>query len=165
MPKLLPEPLGERPCDYCSDPIALQVTRDVTRKKYCSHSCQQRHRLRKGQPKSLKAINCRVCGSSFLRNGPNQKCCFDCAPTKAWQVRVWKYGVGKPQWLAMLSVQGGTCALCPDLPEVVDHDHTSRVVRGLLCYACNIKMAAVDDVKWMEQANRYANRKHINAVA
>lgn len=42
---------------------------------------------------------------------------------------------------AILSAQGGGCAMCDRQPEGrrldVDHDHATGLVRGLLCRRCN----------------------------
>ncbi|MFB8120554.1 endonuclease domain-containing protein [Streptomyces sp. NPDC055962] len=49
-----------------------------------------------------------------------------------------------PRWYAwwrLWGEQGGTCATCPGPAEVVDHCHTTGLVRGLLCYDCNHKEA------------------------
>jgi len=39
----------------------------------------------------------------------------------------------------MYESQSGKCAICGDAQEmlVVDHDHTTGTVRGLLCHKCN----------------------------
>src|SRR5688500_1693885 len=56
------------------------------------------------------------------------------------QIKI-NYGITKDDYLAMLERQGGVCATCgnppTDKPLCVDHDHTTGVVRGLLCHRCN----------------------------
>jgi len=60
------------------------------------------------------------------------------------------YGITLEHYLKLLEEQGGVCRICRD-PEtrsitaskkpmnlVVDHDHFSGRVRGLLCSACNV---------------------------
>jgi len=58
-----------------------------------------------------------------------------------------KYGIGVDDYEAMLTEQGGTCAICqePSLTSAslhVDHDHATGVVRGLLCVSCNNALGA-----------------------
>lgn len=49
-----------------------------------------------------------------------------------------RYGITGEQYDALVTAQGGLCALCRErLPEHVDHDHVTGVVRGVLCSCCN----------------------------
>lgn len=52
------------------------------------------------------------------------------------------FGLTSDQYAAMLTDQGGGCALCGRTPPPghslhVDHQHETGVVRGLLCFRCN----------------------------
>lgn len=52
------------------------------------------------------------------------------------------FGIGSPEYEAMLSEQGGVCMICGRPPRKgsslhVDHDHETGEVRGLLCFRCN----------------------------
>jgi hypothetical protein len=47
------------------------------------------------------------------------------------------------QYQALLDAQGGGCALCGRAPRAgrslhVDHSHKTGVIRGLLCFRCNV---------------------------
>ncbi len=50
-----------------------------------------------------------------------------------------KYGITLADYEAMFAWQGGRCAICgaDDQKLVVDHNHTTRKVRSLLCHLCN----------------------------
>lgn len=54
-------------------------------------------------------------------------------------VRQWPHRVIPREyvWWRLYEVQDGRCALCWHPPNVIDHDHESGAVRGLLCWACN----------------------------
>lgn len=58
-----------------------------------------------------------------------------------------KYGLTPAQWDVLLVVQAGRCALCakPLHRPCVDHDHTTGVVRGLLCDNCNTGLGKFQD--------------------
>lgn len=47
------------------------------------------------------------------------------------------YGITRDDYLALLELQGGVCAICGQTPRTkrlaVDHDHKTGLVRGLLC--------------------------------
>jgi|SRR5712664_1386876 len=50
------------------------------------------------------------------------------------------YGIGVTQYRTLLGQQEGRCAVCSRVithAPVVDHDHTTSQVRGLLCRRCN----------------------------
>ena len=68
------------------------------------------------------------------------------------------YGITEEQYEAMLTVQGGRCAICRSLPTwnwprdgrsqprlCIDHDHQTGKVRGLLCHACNVGIGNLGD--------------------
>lgn len=61
-----------------------------------------------------------------------------------------KYGITPEEYDSMLDSQGGCCAICGRTPTpsrrlAVDHDHTTGVVRGLLCTACNVGIGFLGD--------------------
>lgn len=49
------------------------------------------------------------------------------------------YGITEEQWKMMLETQGNCCACCRNKSTTwhTDHDHTTGVVRGILCPSCN----------------------------
>jgi len=65
------------------------------------------------------------------------------------------------QYENMLAAQGGVCKICerPPKPEqrlVVDHDHETDVVRGLLCVTCNAGIGSLyQNVDWTRRAIEY----------
>jgi hypothetical protein len=63
---------------------------------------------------------------------------------------VTRYGITYDEYHALLANQDGNCAICKRHqtsvgPLVVDHDHNSRRVRGLVCHACNLGLGKFND--------------------
>ena len=62
-----------------------------------------------------------------------------------------RYGITIEQYDAMLTAQGGGCAVCQITPDRspkrfhVDHCHETGRVRGILCFACNSGLGAFSD--------------------
>jgi hypothetical protein len=57
------------------------------------------------------------------------------------------YGITPEDYERMYAEQGGRCAICQvERPRLlVDHNHTTRAVRGLLCRACNFALGFLRD--------------------
>lgn len=47
------------------------------------------------------------------------------------------YGLTEPMYRKMISAQNNECLICAEPAAVIDHDHTTNEVRGLLCAGCN----------------------------
>ena len=56
-----------------------------------------------------------------------------------------RYDLTKEQFNEMLDAQKGLCLICPNPASVVDHDHTTLKVRGLLCSKCNLGIGYFQD--------------------
>lgn len=74
------------------------------------------------------------------------------------------YGIGLDEYNKMKEVQNHTCAICKKPPKgkrplVVDHEHSTTNVRGLLCYKCNRDMAVVDDTEHLDKLIAYRDKK------
>ena len=56
------------------------------------------------------------------------------------------YGLTEEVYNALYDKQSGKCAICKtNTTLVVDHCHSSREIRGLLCNACNVGLGAFRD--------------------
>ena len=85
-----------------------------------------------------------------------------CAPCKADQKRLALYDLTATEYKRMLFMQNSECAVCrrglPELDQglVVDHDHDTGAVRGLICQDCNRALGFVrDDVYVLKRAIEY----------
>ena len=72
-----------------------------------------------------------------------------------------RYGITLSQYDGMLEAQNGVCAICKN-PEThrefmcVDHCHTTKRVRGLLCGLCNRALGGFrDNPKYLAAAIKY----------
>lgn len=76
-----------------------------------------------------------------------------CAPCKEAAVdhhRMKTYGLSRSDYNEMILAQESKCAICGDLlletrHTHVDHDHTTRAVRGILCSGCNLGLGGFRD--------------------
>ena len=89
------------------------------------------------------------CGNPILGHS-RLYCSYPCQ-VKA--VRSRSYGLRSEGFDLLWAEQEGKCAICEEVFDlevqwpVIDHDHLSGVVRGLLCKGCNSFMAYVDRIR------------------
>lgn len=74
-----------------------------------------------------------------------------------------KYGVTAEQFNELMKAQDSCCAICrkpfEDKSPVVDHNHETKEVRGLLCTACNNGLGLFRDSKrLLAQASEYLEK-------
>lgn len=93
-------------------------------------------------------------------------------PDRVAERRFTAYGMTSAEYASMLADQGGRCAICGATetaqdrhsgkvqPLVIDHDHSSGLVRGLLCTRCNKGLGHFgDDPETMRSAITYVASK------
>lgn len=80
-----------------------------------------------------------------------------------YKLRLQRYKMTPEKHQEFLILQEGKCAICREDPKgvrplVVDHDHFTGKVRGLLCYKCNRDMAVVDAREHLEKLIAYRDK-------
>ena len=74
------------------------------------------------------------------------------------------YGITADEYDAMMTAQGGRCAICGSTDPgdgrsknmSVDHDHETGKVRGILCTKCNVGLGQFqDDINLLSSAIEY----------
>ena len=78
-----------------------------------------------------------------------------------------RYKLTVEQYRSLLESQGNKCAICGKLGEVghrkglhIDHNHTTGMVRGLLCGTCNRGIGTIgEDPDLLEAAARYLRER------
>ena len=105
---------------------------------------------------------CRFCGqekelNAFPKNGKYFRYdCLTCAnkrrakrPFKypsSQYYRKSKYGLSEEAYQDMIRRQQGACACCHEVKRlVIDHDHDTGKIRGLLCSTCNTGLGHFSD--------------------
>lgn len=72
-----------------------------------------------------------------------QRLCSDC---RADSDRLRRYGVTPEEYAALLDNCHGLCTICKSSdPLIVDHNHSTGNVRGLLCNSCNTGLGLFRD--------------------
>jgi hypothetical protein len=101
---------------------------------------------------------CKECFNANARAVRNRKV----TPEQRAKHNLWtRYRLRPDEVQEMLAEQGGVCAICSQVPfrAVIDHDHQTGLVRGILCHGCNLKLPAIEDVLFAAAALTYLGRK------
>lgn len=125
------------------------------------------HRLTDVDANAATAI-CAVCGPTAIRVRNDGKA-HECMTVRRanqgpggtntrWRMRT--YGISDANYAALLSQQGGCCAICRQPPGerslAVDHDHLTGRIRGLLCGLCNTALGLLrDNPDLIDRASAY----------
>lgn len=105
---------------------------------------------------------CRTCKvdkpiSEFSFRKDNQKHRTNCKPCRSRERQAYSYGVSVGQIEELIEAAGNSCQICgthaDDIahssfshnPLVIDHDHETGEVRGLLCPTCNAGLGHFQD--------------------
>lgn len=84
-----------------------------------------------------------------------------------------RYGLSLAQYEAMVVARHGLCDICKQVPAkgrlVIDHEHATGMVRGLLCSNCNSAIGMFKDdvslmkagIQYVEGWTRFKDRPHL----
>lgn len=150
---------------HCGTDLPFRGMREGFR-KFCSRSCSNRKnfagKTRAGprfRPARSLFIDCECCKKTVQVFNGRQKACSECCPNEFYRGVFHRYRIGKKQYDTLVEQQNGTCALCPNPFQTIDHCHKTGQVRGLLCFSCNLFVAAFDkDPEWIIRAQNYVER-------
>lgn len=105
----------------------------------------------------FKQKKCKVCGEYFTPKAPSEHTCSEYCRKYSHVEKYYKrvYGLTIEQYLDIAEEQGFVCAVCGKENFamginhsgllVVDHNHNSGEVRGLLCHNCNRALGLLQD--------------------
>jgi len=154
-------------CKYCDRPAKVNYSGAKRRHKGYCKTCGDRECLTRqyrdksvNQKKSYinKAIkkNCIHCGNEFIKETFNQKWCKGCVPDNSARRIIQRYNISNPEYLDMIKIHI-YCPICLrklDNP-VIDHNHKTGKVRGIICNHCNIVLNVIEDKNKLERALKY----------
>jgi hypothetical protein len=142
-----------RRCVTCD--VKFTPVKNTSQAVHCSAKCV-------GNDRTIEyhTIKCRGCDNEFVTKSSRQKVCSSCANDKSLYARMTRYHLSGEEIRQLFSEHQGKCALCNREARCIDHDHTTKRVRGAVCYVCNLALSRVEDASWLEHALAYLKRVH-----
>lgn len=117
---------------------------------------------------SGKRLQCKRCEKWFNSTQGSQIYCVACGSSYKDRANILKHGLTNDQYQELVERSGGCCELCGYVPGEdatkslsIDHDHDTGLIRGMLCWSCNIAMSYLDNQGWMEKALVYKSARHM----
>jgi len=138
-------------CAFCG----LPFVRKRLSHKFCRPLCKNRNR-----PNEKLAAYARRYRARFPEKEKEFKQRYH-RRKRQWRLFMEKYGLTKEVYQQMLAEQESKCRICRrnDKKLVVDHDHKTKNIRGLICRSCNFVLGyAQDDPKILIAAAEYLQR-------
>jgi hypothetical protein len=141
------------------NPLYAQEWQSQNMERHTAANQRYRDKLIKAEKPSLELIKaCTICGESkrlseFWRTSSSKSGrmahCASCTQRKK---RLKLFGITQDQFSQMWSSQNGKCGIClcqmneTGAPHcVIDHDHKTGDIRGLLCSHCNLAIGHFKD--------------------
>lgn len=114
----------------------------------CNKSYPSDEFYRNGKERDGRNHRCRTCERAYSESH------------RRWHKIKYLYGLTKDEYLLISRAQGDVCAICGRTDTgralVVDHDHETGKVRGLLCLKCNRAIGLIgDDADMLNRASQY----------
>jgi len=85
------------------------------------------------------------------------------AKTQTLKNRLYKYRLTEDEYHDLLDSQNGCCTICQTILQMngkgrgaIDHCHSTKMIRGLLCHGCNIGLGYIKRLS-MEAVQSYLN--------
>jgi hypothetical protein len=138
-------------CYHCGAPTK-------PKRVYCSNLCMARERT----GVDLTRRQCAIC-DTVIPNDWHARSIYCQASCRRTAIKVRRYGISIAQWREMTAESDG-CSICgSQVALVIDHEHVTGRVRGLLCGPCNAGIGMLgDEPERLEAAAAYlrAARNH-----
>lgn len=118
-----------------------------------------------GKPYVYRQTLCKVCIREY-----NQEQRNNTSPKRRREISIlYNYGLQPEDYRRLMEEQRNGCAVCgashnrgqklvEEYPLVVDHDHNTGIVRGLLCDWCNRGLHAIEETEWRKKAEDYLQK-------
>lgn len=118
-------------------------------------------------PRCLRALLLSDFGIDQSRKGRPRRWCKSCESEHTRnRLLLKRYGITLTEYHVLYAKQNGACGVCGAKYEssglgglVVDHDHATGAVRGLLCQNCNKFLGlALDSTELLQKGIEYINK-------
>jgi len=133
--------------------------------------CGKQHKATSG---NLLEGRVKSCGCLQRRKGMDSHSykhglCKDPSMIREYNLKYY-HGINKETYTKLFLEQGAVCDICKKPPKIgknllVDHDHKTMNIRGLLCYKCNTGLGLLgDNIEGLEKAISYLQKSVSSCV-
>lgn len=169
-------------CKTCKQVLPIsEYNKDPKSKDKLFYSCKKcnsiyRKEVRRKNPKTEEQLKIhKEKGKLYYQNNKEKKAIYSKIRrkenTKSYRNTAYKYkyGISIDQYEKLLINQNNSCDICKISQDdlnytlVVDHCHTTKLVRGLLCRNCNLALGYFkDNIETINRSISYLNKHKEN---
>jgi Recombination endonuclease VII len=140
----------DKVCTVCSTPFRVTPKREATA-LFCKRACYDSARKGRDRKEYMREYYAarkeewiaKSVASNLKHKDARAKRQRERYPQTRPRKMAQLYGISVEEVTRLLAVK--TCAICGGEAEHIDHDHTTKVVRGRLCSPCNLGLGMFKD--------------------
>jgi len=159
--------VSSKACSVCKQvkPVS-EYYKDLTKAMGVSSSCKECINTKQAVFRSKNRELLRERARQYRENNPERASRLGKKRSYDYVLKK-KYSMTRQQYEQMMTSQDGKCLICREKAKlVVDHDHATREVRGLLCRKCNTALGLLRDSPLLaNQAMVYLLEKNARGIS
>jgi len=156
-----------RLCRWCPNPVKKYYDKRNYFKSYLNTCGSEQCRMAAYKNKNINQLKrfhasriCESCKISYEATSFKQRWCKKCSTDRKHSTLLTRYNLSAPQVKVLLVNTNGMCKICLiRKATVVDHDHKTKNVRGIICPYCNMALHMIEQPEIVKRAMDYLEGK------
>ena len=99
---------------------------------------------------------CEICNKNYIATSTTSRWCKNCIPNKHARTIYERYKLTQKQEKELKEKYNGICPICNKRKaSAIDHNHKTVIIRGYICYKCNLGLHYIEDEELKTNMEKY----------